>query len=84
MSDMSRRRRMMDVPTLVQLEGPLAADRAEAEGFVCAAFLTAYEARVEHFLPTLMALRNDSTSAMGASPESTAEPALGELDTAAK
>ena len=57
---MSRRRRMMDVPTLVQMEGPKAAERAAAEGFVCAAFLTAYEARVEHFLPTLMALRNDS------------------------
>jgi len=60
MSDMSRRRRMMDVPTLVQLEGPKAVERAEAEGFVRAAFLAAYEAQVEHFLPTLMALRNDT------------------------
>lgn len=60
MSDLSRRRRMMEVPTLVQLEGPKAAERAEAEDFVCAAFLVAYEARVEHFLPTLMALRNDT------------------------
>jgi hypothetical protein len=50
---------MMDVPTLVQLEGPLAAERAEAEAFVREAFLAAYGARIEHFLPNLMVLRND-------------------------
>lgn len=60
MTEMSRRRRVIDVPTLVQLEGPLAAERADAEGFVRAAFAAAYDAQVKHFLPTLMALRNDS------------------------
>lgn len=60
MTDMNRRRRMMDVPTLVELDGPMAAERTEAEGFVREAFLAAYHARIEHFLPNLMALRNDS------------------------
>ena len=60
MTHTSRRRRMIDVPTLVHMEGPQAAERAEAETFVREAFDVAYGARIEHFLPTLMALRNDS------------------------
>jgi len=59
MTDTNRRRRIIDVPTLVQLEGPLAAERAGAEVFVREAFLAAYDARIEHFLPNLMVLRND-------------------------
>ena len=59
MTETSRRRRMTEVPTLVHMEGPLADERAEAEAFVREAFRIAYDARIEHFLPTLMALRND-------------------------
>ncbi len=59
MTAMNRRRRLINVPTLVQLEGPLAAERANAEDFVRQAFGVAYDAQVKHFLPTLMALRND-------------------------
>ena len=51
---------MIDVPTLVQLEGPQAEERAEAEAFVGEAFRLAYGARIEHFMPSLMALRNNS------------------------
>ena len=52
-------RRVTGVPTSVQLQGPLTSDRAEAENFVRDAFKAAYGARIEHFLPTLMTLRND-------------------------
>jgi hypothetical protein len=48
------------VPTSIHLQGPLTGDRSEAESFVRQAFLTAYTARIEQFLPTLMALRNGS------------------------
>lgn len=58
----SRRRRSIEVPSLVRLEGegPLTLRRAEAESFVRSAFLAAYDARVDHFLPTLMALHSDA------------------------
>lgn len=59
MTETSRRRRPTQVPTLVHMEGPLADERAEAEAFVREAFRIAYDARVENFLPTLMALRSD-------------------------
>jgi hypothetical protein len=60
MTETSRRRRPAEVPTLVRMQGPLADERAEAEAFVCEAFRIAYDARIEHFMPTLMALRNDA------------------------
>lgn len=60
MSDSGRRRPAIDVPTLVHLEGPKAHERTEAESFVRDAFRAAYDADIEHFLPTLMALRNDA------------------------
>jgi len=60
MAQTGRRRRMFDVPTLVHIEGPHAVERAEAETFVRKAFDVAYGARIGHFLPNLMALRNDS------------------------
>jgi hypothetical protein len=60
MMSSGRRRAGSDVPTLVHLEGPLTSERAEAESFVRAAFHAAYGAQITHFLPTLMALRNDA------------------------
>jgi len=60
MRDRNASRRLIDVPTSVHLQGPLTDDRSEAESFVRQAFLTAYAARIEQFLPTLMALRNGS------------------------
>ena len=54
-----RHRRHADVPTLVQLDGPEATRRHEVETFVREAFLAAYGARIGHFLPMLMTLRND-------------------------
>jgi hypothetical protein len=55
----SRRRRPVEVPTLVQLEGTRADRRGEAEDFVYEAFRIAYNARIAHYMPTLMTLRND-------------------------
>ena len=65
MKDVVRRRQKIDVPTLVQLQGARIDERMEAESFVRQAFLTAYAARVEHFLPELMALRNSSGHLLG-------------------
>jgi hypothetical protein len=59
MTDKYRGRRVSDVPTSVRIQGPFAGDRSEAENFVREAFLAAYAARIEHFLPTLMTLRNN-------------------------
>lgn len=49
-----------DVPTTVQLTGPLTAERMEAENFVRNSFRAHYGAQIEHFLPSLMTLRNDA------------------------
>lgn len=49
-----------DVPTLVNLEGPVTRARTEAEAFVADAFADAYDARIDHFMPALLTLRNDA------------------------
>ena len=48
-----------EVPTRVQLNGPKSVERVEAENFVRNSFKVHYGAHIEHFLPTLMTLRND-------------------------
>lgn len=60
MTENRKRRVIADVPTLVGLEGPLAFARGAAEAFVSEAFNAAYGARIAHFMPNLMTLRNDS------------------------
>ncbi|WP_078118427.1 thermostable hemolysin [Thiosocius teredinicola] len=59
MADMTTRKSKTEVPTLVDLDGPQAERRLDAETFVHAAFERAYGAHVQHFMPTLMSLRND-------------------------
>jgi hypothetical protein len=49
----------MTLPTSVELEGPSAAARRQAEQFVRAAFHAAYGAEIVHFMPDLMTLRSD-------------------------
>ena len=60
MANHPRRKRTVDIPSLVQIERPAAADRAQAEQFVRDAFSVAYTARVRQLMPTLMTLRHDS------------------------
>lgn len=60
MADMTTRKRRAEVPTLVDLDGLHTDRRADAETFVRDAFGRAYGAHIEHFMPTLMSLRNDS------------------------
>jgi hypothetical protein len=55
-----------NVPTEVGLEGPLAFARDEVESFIRAAFLTAYDADVRHFMPQLMTLRDTQGALMAA------------------
>ena len=60
MTALKRTRKPLDVPTLVNLEGPTTRARSEAESFVAAAFAAAYGAAIRHFMPALLTLRNDS------------------------
>lgn len=55
-----RRTRFPEPPTTVALEDAEALRRNEAEAFVRNAFQAAYGARITHFMPTLMTLRNDT------------------------
>jgi hypothetical protein len=66
MNDETHSRDMAGLPTLVALEGPSAAARREAELFVREAFRAAYGAEIEHFMPSLMTLRNDAGHLLGA------------------
>ena len=50
----------LEVPTRVGLESRAAGGHGEAERFVRDAFRLAYGARTEHFLPSLLTLRNDA------------------------
>lgn len=60
MSSNHARNLRLDVPTLVQLQAASADGQGEAECFVRHAFRAAYDARTEHFAPSLMSLRNDA------------------------
>lgn len=48
-----------EIPTKVELNGPKSVERVEAENFVRGSFMTHYGAHIDHFLPSLMTLRND-------------------------
>ena len=50
----------VELPTSVQLYQELMGNRIEVENFVGTAFLKAYGARIDQFLPTLMALHSSS------------------------
>lgn len=52
------KRSEIDVPTWIQFYDQSTSGRSLVETFVSQVFLTAHRARIEHFLPTLMALGN--------------------------
>ncbi len=54
------------VPTSINLNGSADPGRGEAEGFIHQLFVHAYGADVQHFLPLLMGLRDDSGRLQGA------------------
>lgn len=60
MSNTARRRRLIEVPSVVDIEGPGAEQRAQAEDFVRDAFSAAYMAQIRHLMPALMTLRHDT------------------------
>lgn len=60
MSSSARRKRLIEVPSVVGIERPAAARRTLAEQFVRDAFGAAYAARIRHLMPTLMTLRHDN------------------------
>jgi hypothetical protein len=59
------RRRRLEIPTRVDLEGRRTVARDEAEAFVRAAFRAAYDARLTEFMPRLMTLRDDRGELLG-------------------
>lgn len=59
MTGRRRQRQAVEVPTLVRLNETNDERRTEVEDFVRRAFELAYSARITHFMPTLMTLRND-------------------------
>lgn len=60
MTRLRRQRRDQTVPTMVCMDRSSADGYDEAKSFVVQAFSAAYGARLTHFMPNLMALRDDN------------------------